>query len=380
MHQFLIALCIAVILIIFADAFEVMVLPRRINRRFRLAVFFTRWMWTLWRWVGKHLKQRKGREIFLSAFGPLSNIALLAFWTVLTIVCFGALHYLLEIKVNAPEGPPTFFTYVYMSGVTWFTLGFGDVVPVTPLGRALTVLEAGLGFGFLAVVIGYLPVIHGAFSERETIINLLDARAGSPPVASEYLLRLAKSGGPGVLTETLKEWERWGARVLETVFSFPVVAFYRSQHDNQSWLAAMTMMLDTCALLLASGKESCQYQASITFAMLRHAIVDVSLVMKASPRQGFDRSPVADFNEFVTAMAASGWQMRAGPAFDVQLAELRDTYEPFAHALADRLLMPIPPLAVARGRVDNWQTSAWQKKTKGVDQLSATDFTGPGVH
>ena len=128
--------------------------------------------------------------------------------------------------------------------MTFFTLGFGDLTPQGPTGRALAVAEAGIGFAFLAVVISYLPVFYQAFSKREVTISLLDARAGSPPTAGSLLLRLAPGRNFEALDRFLQEWERFAAEVLESHLSFPLLSYYRSQHDNQSWLAAMTTILD----------------------------------------------------------------------------------------------------------------------------------------
>src|SRR5256885_11103790 len=131
-------------------------------------------------------------------------------------------------------GAPGFWSDVYMSGTTFFTLGLGDVVPRTALAKTLTVIEAGTGFAFLAAVIGYFPVIYQAFSRREVAISLLDARAGSPPSAAELLWRHRGDPGAGALTELLRDWERWAADVLESHLSYPPLAYFRSQHYNES--------------------------------------------------------------------------------------------------------------------------------------------------
>src|SRR5262249_4912734 len=151
------------------------------------------------------------------------------------------------------------------------------------LGRALAVVEAGIGFGFLAVIIGYLPALYQAFSRRETAISLLDARAGSPPTAGEFLRRLGLAGGAAAAEPLLAEWERWAAELLESHLSFPVLSFYRSQHDNQSWLSTLSTILDTCSVLLVGVKGAGAYQAQLTFAMARHAAVDLALVFRTPP-------------------------------------------------------------------------------------------------
>ena len=150
--------------------------------------------------------------------------------------------------VTASGAVPAFRTDLYMSGTTFFTLGLGDVTPVTAMTRLIAVCEAGTGFGFLAIAISYLPTFYTAFSQREVNISLLDARAGSPPTAGELLRRHGRGRIQDGLGDFLQEWEVWSAQLMETHLSYPVLCFFRSQHDNQSWLAAFTAILDVCAL------------------------------------------------------------------------------------------------------------------------------------
>src|SRR5262249_35490875 len=142
--------------------------------------------------------------------------------------------------------------------------------------RVLVVTESGLGFGFLALVISYLPVIYQAFSRREVNIVLLDARAGSPPTAAELLRRHAGADGVEPLERLLGDWERSTADILESHVSYPVVAYFRSQHTNESWLAALTAILDACSLLLSCVENTSSRQARLTFAMCRHTVVDLA--------------------------------------------------------------------------------------------------------
>src|SRR4029078_10246163 len=126
------------------------------------------------------------------------------------------LHWSLATPVRAAEEHTLFLSYLYLSGTTFFTLGYGDITPLVTFGRTLGVIESGLGFGFLAIIITYLPVLYQAFSRREETISLLDARAGSPPSASQLLLRLARSGDLSPLDTFLAEWEHWSAELLES--------------------------------------------------------------------------------------------------------------------------------------------------------------------
>jgi hypothetical protein len=257
-----------------------------------------------------------------------------------------------------------------MSGVTFFTLGYGDVTPVTAFGRLLAVIEAGVGFGFLAVVIGYLPVIFTSFSVRELQVALLDARAGSPPTAGQLLLRVARSRHGPALDPLLVQWEAWSAQLLESSLSFPVVCFYRSQHDNQSWLATLTVVLDTCAMIATGIQGVDPYQARLTFAMARHALVDLALVFHTPPQEnGADRLSEETYARLRTMLAEAGMQTADGPEARRNLLELRAMYEPFVFALANFFVYKVPPFLSDVRTVDNWQTSAWTRRTAHLEQL-----------
>src|SRR6184192_1740040 len=231
------------------DAFETIILPRRVSGRFRLTKLFYSATWRPWRAIAPLLPRRPG-DAFLGFYGPLSLPLLLALWAAGIVLAFGMLQWAAGSALAMVGGGPGFGADVYMSGTTFFTLGLGDVVPRTPVAKTFTVVEAGMGFAFLAVVIGYFPVIYQAFSRRETAISLLDARAGSPPSASELLRRHYRGKEANELIQYLRDWERWCAELLESHLSYSVLVYYRSQHERQSWLGAVTTLMDVCALIM----------------------------------------------------------------------------------------------------------------------------------
>src|SRR3989454_3227796 len=188
---------VAVIGVALWDTFETVVLPRRVTRRLRPARLLFKSLWKLWLLVAALIRRPGRRESFLSLFGPFSLIVLLGGWSMMLLLGFALVHSALGLQIAVPERPPTFFTALYLSGTTLFTLGLGDVVPTSAAARAVTVLEAFVGFAFLALVIGYLPVVYQAFSRREAHIAMLDEWAGSPPAASELMRRLGQWRGPG---------------------------------------------------------------------------------------------------------------------------------------------------------------------------------------
>jgi len=356
------------------DGFEAMILPRRVTRRFRLTRFFYLTTWKLWSTLARWIGAGKSRQTFLSVFGPLSMLGLFATWVAGLIATFALLHWSLGTALRVPDGPAgpaDLGTCAYLSGVTFFTLGFGDVTPVGPLGRVLAVVEAGVGFGFLAIIIGYLPVLYQAFSHREVTISLLDARAGSPPSAGQLLIRMTRAGSLATLDRFLADWEIWAAELLESHLSFPVLSFYRSQHDNQSWLACLTMILDACSLVIAETQTCNPYQAQLTFAMARHTAVDLALVLNTPPCPSeADRYPDERRRDLRASLTESGLPLRIEGDLDGKLAELRGMYEPFLNGLSRRLMLPLPAIFPEGDAVDNWQTSAWTRRIAGLDRLA----------
>ena len=338
--------------------------------RFRYTRLFYRNTWRVCRAVAALLPTAKLREAFLSWFGPLSLLGLFASWVLGLIFAFALLHWSIGSPISSPEKLYGFGTYLYMSGVTFFTLGYGDVCPLAPLGRALAVAETGMGFGFLAGLIGYLPLFTQAFSRREATIALLDARAGSPPSAAQMLLRLAHSGTIATIDPFLAEWERWSAELLESHLSYPLLSYYRSQHHNQSWLAALTAILDTCTFIIVGIKGSEAYQAQLTFAMARHAAVDLSLVMSVSPLSlAADRLPADQLADLRKQLHRAGIELQEGTIVDTQLTQLRGMYEPFVNGLAERLLFKLPPIVPAKLSADNWQRGPSMPRTPGIGSL-----------
>jgi hypothetical protein len=349
---------VLIIVLVLWDAFETIVLPRRVSRWFRLTRMFYLSTWIPFRAFARQIPRTKPRETILSYYGPLSLLVLFVIWATALIFGFGFLYY--SAAAHRDVTLSSLSTALYMSGTTFFTLGLGDVAPHTPTERVLAVFESGLGFGFLALVVSYLPVIYQAFSRREVNIVLLDARAGSPPTAAELLRRHSDPHGRDALRDLLHNWERWSAQILESHVSYPVVSYFRSQHSNESWLAALAAILDVSALLIANTEDACSRQARLTFAMCRHTVVDLAQVFYRKPLVGAaDRLPPEDLKRLRAALKQIGFEMQGTEAADKKLAHLREMYEPYLQALAAYLYVDLPPWILSKEITDNWRTSAW---------------------
>ena len=352
---------------ILLDAFETVVLPRRVLRNFKLTAYFYRRTWIPWRRIASKIKKTSRQQNFLGYFGPLSLILLLGFWAAGLIFGFALIQFGIGGHEQLNREPLTFGKIIYHSGETFFTLGYGDIVPTSGPARALSVFEAGMGFAFLGVVIGYIPVVYSSFSRREIQISMLDARAGSPPSAAELLLRLAgRSEDPGmdqkVLDDVLRDWERWAAELLESQISYPVLSFFRSQHSNQSWLAALTTMLDVTSLVLTGIQGVHPGQAKLTFAMARHAAVDLAQVVNARhDPTAPERLSDADFETLRATLEVADLRLRSDEYGREKLAKLRSMYEPYVHATGRNLLLTLPAWMHVEKTRDNWQAGPWDR-------------------
>jgi Ion channel len=364
---------VAIFLIVIWDAFESIILPRRVTRKFRLTRAFYKATWRCWRFAVSLVPARKSQETLLGFYGPISLLLLIGVWAVGLVLGFGLMQYGAGSAVNVAGSQPGFATDLYLSGTTFFTLGLGDVIPRSGLARILVVAEAGFGFGFLAAIIGYLPFIYGSFSKREVDISLLDSRAGTPPTAGELLRRHSYEGGQEPLRELLKDWELWSAELMESHLSYPVLAYFRSQHDNQSWIASLTAILDTCALLKVGIEGSCERQADLTFAIARHAVVDLSQVFGTPPKAlPVDRLPPANLRLIRDTLAQQGMKLHDGEEADRKLTGLRGMYEPYIYALATYLNQTLPPWIPQKKGKDNWQTTAWGESSGLVEKKVET--------
>src|SRR5262249_41711847 len=314
------------------DAFETVILPRSVVRRFRLASAFVRVIWFPWRLVAARVRPARS-ERFLAIFGPIALLLLIALWAIFLVIGFAGLHWAggshIEPAASSPLGND-----FYMSGTTFTTLGLGDLHPVGRVARLLTVVEAATGFAFFAIVIAYLPVLYQSFSRREAQLTVLDAWAGSPPAAAEALRRLAVRSELSMLGGFLKDWEFWCSDVLESHISYPTVGFFRSQHQKQSWVSALACLLDLSSLIEVGIDGIPTWQAHVTFAIARHAAVDLAQVFRVTIADGEDRLCDAEFDRMRDQLATVGLSLVDTAEARERLRAMRRSYEPYLFGLS----------------------------------------------
>jgi len=333
------ALSILLVLGILSETFEVMLLPHRIPRRVHMVRIFFRLTW--WIWSGLSVLRRPGRsrQSYLAVYGPLSMVLLIITWAIGLILGFGLLQWAVHAQL---EPRPNLASQLYTSGLTFFTVGFGDVAPRTPLAKMIVVAEAGTGFGFIAVVIGYLPVLYQLYARREIHIMQLEARAGSPPCALTLVCRHAQGDATDELAALLVSWEAWCSELLVSHLSYPMLSYYRSQRDNQSWLAGLAAVMDACALIMVGLKDMRPFEARMTFEMARLTVLEMSRVFETTPVINVDRLSRTHFAQLAACLTEAGLAWNHPDDAERQLASLRVTYEPFLEVLARYLLLPLP--------------------------------------
>jgi hypothetical protein len=349
------------VLAILAEIFVALLLPRRVKRDPRLVRLVRIYGWKPWRWVARRLPAAVG-DTMLGIYGPLGFLLDLVLWIALLMVGYGCLNWALGSHFGIPHHDKVSFgNDLYFAA--------GTMVSSTPAGlaartgglRVLQIVEAGSGLAVLAIVIGYLPSLFQAFSQREATVSQLDARGGSPPSAGRILYRTGIHGGWPDVNEYLGSWEEWSAQLMETHLSYPTLAFFRSQHLNQNWLSAMCSILDACTITIAAAPHGTVDESRFTFMITRHAVVDLAYTFHAPPAPPEpDRLPSEDLERLLEQLR----EANLDPASDeARIAErtkmLRDLYEPYVNALAQRLELRLPQWLAPDELMDNWRTTEW---------------------
>jgi Ion channel len=333
---------VLILVVTLLDVFRTMVMPRASKSRYRLSRFLFLGMWLPWRWIAMRARSEQGRERILAGAAPMSLFVLLAGWAALAILGYGLILWS-PAFVDGVHGAndKSLATAVYFSGTSLFTIGFGDVV-ATGAARAIVIVEGATGLGLVAVVIAYLPVLYQAFNRREVGILLLDARAGSPPSGPELLRRAGGGGVRTSLPQLFREWEAWAADVLETHLSYPLIAFFRSPHDNTSWVTSLGAVLDAATLVLSSvavtDDEACGGAARMLYATGTHAVEDLFIYFRFPERQVVIERE--EFDGVLEDLRDAGVPLK--PADDAWKAfgEMRLAYSGRLNALAMRVAAP----------------------------------------
>src|SRR5258706_6895300 len=344
--------CILLIFIL-ADAISTVVLARRSERLSGITRLFYRYTWRAFASFSRRIRSGKRREDYLGIYGPLSFLNLLACWAAGLIFAFGLLYWSGGLYYSGTRA--SFPDALFFSGTSLVTVG--SFSPENAWAKVLMIFEGGIGLSLLGLVIGYLPVLYQSYSTREFQISLLDARAGSPPSAGELLSR--QGTNPDKLESHLADWEVWAAELLQNHLSYPMLAYFRSQHVNHFWLSALVAIVDTSAVVELCSSDDLKRQAELTFAMGRHVLVDLARMFRRRPTPPVsDRLPAEAFARFRDSLASTQAPLEWKCLEESSLRKLRSQYEPYAAALSIYFLAALPPWSPGESTAENWRVAS----------------------
>jgi hypothetical protein len=296
------------------------------------------------------------RDEVMAMFPPVGLLSLVAAWLILITVGFMAVFWSAEQAGWAKA--------FHESGSSLLTLGFASVDGVGL--QAVAFIEAALGLGMVALLITYLPSMYAAFARRETLVALLEVRAGTPPSAEEMLVRFHNIGWTERLTDVWTAWEVWFAEVEESHTTYPVLTFYRSPQPDRHWVTAAGTVLDGAALTLSTldveGQPQAALQIRAGFIALRRISDFYGIAYDSDPQPG---DPIAisraEYDAVVDRLAEvglpvkedrdqawldfSGWRVN----YDTPLLSLAElTVAPYAPWTSDRSALGHEELRVRR--------------------------------
>lgn len=295
--------------------------------------------WALVSALGARIQDDGRRERVYSLFAPLSVLVMLMAWVTQQVIGFG----LISWGIGGVSGIDGLLDSIYFSGVVFFTVGFGEVVPVDQIPRFMALIEAFAGVLTTALVVGYLPALYAAYSEREQKLLTLDDGSEERITPTNLVLSRAPDGDPRELDAFFTEWEAWIAQVLETHTSHPMLVLFRSQHPGQSWITALGLVTDAAlhVEMMEGGQGRSAYWALRRASRLLHNMTDGSDLTEY--RERLDEGYQGDnpqFRALYDQMEAHGFPMLPYEVAVEHSRDLRRTYDAQLEFLIDQLQAP----------------------------------------
>ena len=277
-----------------ADLFQSVVVPRSVGWRLRPSAVIAHIGWRVWRDVSMRIADAERREDRLATFAPFFIMTLLGCWVLFEVLGYGLLFWALRagLRPDVHLGAA-----IYFAGASLLTIGYGDIVPVHWYTRALSLFAAGGGLATFAIVTTFLFQTFGAFQRREAFVVTISERTGAPPSGVEFLLRHLKLDLMSDVGTILRDAQRWIAEVLETHLAYPILTYFRSSHDDESWVGTLGAILDASTLLITTLDMDHHGQAEITLRLGTHLARDFHNYFHLPESD----AAAVEYEEFVTA-------------------------------------------------------------------------------
>ena len=325
-----------IIVLIFYDLFQTVVLPRPAARKMQLARFIVRPTWWTWRTIGRRFGKVDRSEGFLAAFGPLSLLGLFMVWGLALTAGYALMLNGLDLEFHpAIRDLPT---AIYVSATTLVPLSYGDFVPEEGLARLVIIAESATGVAIAALAITLLFSLYESFRDREESVVALDALAGAPPSGVHILEASAERSIRPELKETFDDWRKWSAMVLESHLAYPLLVYFRSSHDNEAWINSFAAMMDAAALVFTTVEDASEGAAQLMFTVGIHLVEDLGWVFRLKPAADgiVERS---EYDEAVDRLKRVGYKVKAGDTW-TEFMHYRRKYASSLNQMALRLAIP----------------------------------------
>ena len=244
---------ISTVLGVLLDVFQSIVTPRPVAGRVRVSRYLIRYLWLAFRWVSWRITTVGRREALLGSFGPFCVLAMLVSWVVLLLLGYGLI--LDSLRNEIRPDPPGLPGSIYFAATSMLTIGYGDFVATQAPARVVSVTAGATGLGLFALVITFLYSLTIAFQRRETVVVTLEAAAGAPPSGVTLLETYGLAGITEDLDRSFERWQEWAAEILDSHLGYPPLAYFRSSHDNDSWIGSLGAIMDAATLILTTLQE-----------------------------------------------------------------------------------------------------------------------------
>lgn len=282
------------------------------------------------------------RHRLLALFAPLMFLLLLAMWVALQITGFGLIWW----AFAGLDGVDSFGDNLYYSGVVFFTVGFGEVLPVGAVPRTGAIIEAFFGVLTTALVIGYLPSLYGAYSERERQLMTLDDGSDDRITPTSLVLAWAADADADRLNARFAEWEQWVTSILETHSTLPLLRLFRSHDPRQNWVTALGLVTDAAIhaqiIVGSSGRTESYWFLRRSIALFEELTAGADL----SGYQHFVADPIAPsenehlFVDLYRLLEDHGFELLPYDEARHRAVTIRNRWAPQMEYLIDSLLCP----------------------------------------
>jgi hypothetical protein len=324
------------VLVSLLDLFRVIITPRAVRGRLRISRYLNPGLWTAWRWAAFRLPARY-REDLLGSFGPLSLVLLLIAWVALLLLGYGLLLDAFRSEIR-PE-PHTLTTSLYVAGTSMLTIGFGDFVPTHAAARAVALAAGATGLATFALVVTFLFSLFQSFQRREAVIVATEAAAGAPPSGVTLLETFGRGGVHEDLAGLFRQWQLWSAEVLDSHLSFPVLTYFRSSHDNDSWITSLGAMMDAASLVVTTIEDGPTAWAKMFRWVRGHCLEDITQYFRLEDEH-YVGVELEEYREARRRLAKAGWTLRDEEESWAAFQRVRSEYAGRVNAMASHWASP----------------------------------------